>query len=319
MTLRCGIIGAGRIAWKYDAGRWDGMRSVSHASCIDRHPQATLCALVDPIAAARDDFKANGPYHSGIAVCDHLDDFFAQNLDLVIVASPSEHHAADISKCFDHHIDRILVEKPVTLDLPAFQELRGKANNLPYTPRVVVNFFRRFLPQFHRLKQQLQNKIGATAVHITYSRTLQTNGVHLLDIIGFLFDQTQPPPLEWHSAHDPQNPSFGLTIDGVPITVTGQDLPYHALDVRITDDRGRLSAVRGGMDLLWEPKEDNPDYPGFYHLALPKPLPGYENAARHMRDGTYLALCNLIDDSGPSHAPLDSAYFSQALMTQVMP
>ena len=318
MTLRCGIIGAGKIGWRYDGGVWDGQRSVSHASAIDRHPDTTLVAIMDPILEARQAFVDTGPYHKDIAVSADLETFLAQDLDLVAIASPSENHYHDILACLEVAVPRLLVEKPVTLIIHDFRDLSHRLQNMHAPPRVVVNFFRRFLPLFHHLKNHLNSAQGSTSVSVNYSRRLDVNGVHLLDVIGFLFDVDDHPPLDWKSRANPDNPSFGLTIAGVSITVTGQDLPYHALDIRITDDRGRLSVVQGGRNATWEVKEKNPDYSGFSHLSLPEPLLGFETAADMMRDGTYLALCNLVDDTKPSLSPFISANFSQTLMQEAL-
>ena len=313
MTLRCGIIGLGRIAWRYDLGRWDGVRSVSHASCIARHQETTLVAVLDPNADARKSFATDGPSEN-VAICDDADTFFAQGLDLVTIASPSEHHPAHIKSCFDARIPYLFVEKPVTLELAEFDQLLSDHRDGPFQPRVTVNFFRRFLPQFWHFKEHMQTVKGSGFLHVNYSRRLDVNGVHLLDIIGFLFDKQIPPELEWCDNSDPNNPDLGLNINRISVVITGQDLPYHALDARFTDARGRLSIIQGGRALTWEAREDNPDYPGFYHLAPPiQPSVDFDPAAT-MRDGTYLAFCNLVDDSVPSLAPLASAYFSQSLM-----
>lgn len=313
--LRAGIIGAGRIGWRYDGGRWDGRRSVSHAACLARHPRTQLVAMLDPASAALDD----AAHALGEAVCvtDDMDRFFAQKLDLVCVASPTEAHDAHLRACVAAGVDYVLVEKPVTTDLADFQALLSDWERLASPPRVCVNYFRRALPQVRAMRAACRAG-GLKALDLVYSRGLSVNGVHMLDLLGFLLDAEVPPPLAWVEG-DPDNPSFGLHFDGpgVRVTVCGLDLPYHCIEARAFFEQGRMSLLDGGVRLEFEACEDNPDYPGFYHLGLPRAVIDPAHAAEAARDGTYRSLCDLVDDDMTIGSTLRSASFAQQLLEAV--
>lgn len=310
--VRAGIIGAGNIGWRYDGGVWDGRRSVSHAACIARHPRCTLVAVGDPDAQARE--HARQAFSDEVLVTGDLDAFFCQDLDLVCIASPTSHHGTHLRACLEHETDYVLLEKPVATDFTEYEQLVDLWTAHQST-RVLVNYFRRSLPQVAKLRDACRSS-ELVALDFSYSRGLAVNGVHLLDLMGDLLDTNSAPPLTWASG-SVDNPSFGLTSRGVDVTVRGFDLPYHCIEVRAIFPDGRLSLLDGGARLEYEQREENPDYPGFFHLAPPGPAVDPIQATSAMRDGTYLSLCNLLDDRVPVNSSLATAGFAQELLSSV--
>lgn len=317
--LRAGIIGAGRIAWGYDQGRWDGVRSVSHASCLERHPETTLVAIFDPIEESRVAFKAGYPRSQNVQVYDNLTEFLAAELDLVVIASPSEHHCDHILRCLDARIPRLLIEKPVVLSAEEFARVSAANAAAPVPPMVTINYFRRFLPQVQALKEYVNKAREAQSlvqVDVTYSRGLDVNGVHQLDLLGHLFDAEVAPDLDWIDERDAVSPSFGVTVQGCQVTVIGlSSLEYHALEMRVTTQDGQMSLTRGGLELMSAPKIPNADFPGFFHLATQTAAMPIGDSTEAMLDGTYLALCDLVDGTGLS--PLGQSAFAQDLLDTV--
>ncbi len=317
--LRAGIIGAGRIAWGYDMGVWDGVQSVSHASFLNRHPDTTLVALFDPVASARIAFRQGYSGTKGVRIHDTLDAFFEEGLDLVVIAAPSEWHGVHFKACLEHGVGRILIEKPVTLTMEEFSTLSALYGALDTPPSVTVNYFRRFLPQTAELKSHVQQALSTgtlARVDITYSRGLHVNGVHMLDLLGHLFDAHCAPELDYFHAPDRENPTFGLTVSGCPVAVLGaSDLEYHGLEVRVTTQSGQMTLRQNGAEIWLSDKVPNPDYPGFSQLDPPKPVLPVEDTRAAMRDGTYLALCDLVDQTQLS--PLDQSVFAQSLLDHV--
>ena len=319
--LRAGIIGAGRIAWSYDFGASDGHRSVSHAACLDRHPETVLKAIFDPEAEARTRFFAEYRGPGPVALCDTLDEFLAHNLDLVTIASPSELHSGHIDACLNASIPRLWIEKPVTTDAASFEALTRQLAQCDPAPRIVVNYFRRFLPQVAEAKACLQSALTTGAlrrIDATYSRSFVVNGVHFLDLVGHLFNVDAAPEFDWVDRADTDDPSFGLTLAGVPVAVQGiPDLGYHALDLRAVTDDGRLALTQGGAELTWEAKQPNPDFPGFFNLSAPSHVLEPAITGKAMLDGTYLSLCDLVDDRAPSRSPLSASAFTQTILARL--
>lgn len=254
-------------------------------------------------------------------MCETLDEFLAHDLDLVAIASPSELHSGHIEACLSAKNPRLWIEKPVTTDMASFSALTRRLVQCDPAPRIVVNYFRRFLPQVAEAKARVQSALAARAlrrVDATYSRSFVVNGVHFLDLIGNLFDVDEAPDFDWVDRADTHDPSFGLTIAGVPVGMHGiQDLGYHALDLRAVTDDGRLSLTQGAAELTWEAMQPNPDFPGFFNLSGPSHLLDPTRTGRAMLDGTYLSLCDLVDDRAPSRSPLAASAFTQAILARL--
>jgi hypothetical protein len=318
MTLRCGIIGAGQVAWRYDGGRWDGRSSLTHAACFDRHADTKLVAVFDPDTNSLDAFNAGYADPQSVTTYHTLEDFMALDLDLIAIASPTQYHSEHLRTCLEAGVGRVWIEKPVTLDFSEFEDLRHAVDAMQTAPRICVNYFRRALPQVAQLKAHLRTGAGVTGVEIIYSRKLAVNGVHMLDLLGHLFDVNTPPPLDWlRKDVGGANPNFGLTIAGVPITVTGHDMPYHLIELRVTGIHGRMALTQGGAALTWEASCPNPDYPGFFSTTPPQEVIPLAQSRIAMKDGMYLMLDNLIDAQASPLSPLSSAHFAQGVLAQV--
>jgi hypothetical protein len=320
-VLRAGIIGAGRIAWSYDGGAWDGARSLSHAACFHRHPKTDLVAVFDPDPAARAAFTSGYGGPGPVDCCAGFDAFLAQDLDLVAIASPTEHHATQIAACIDAAVPRLWIEKPATRDMASFEALQYRLGRCDAPPRIVVNYMRRFLPHVAEAKARVQAALAAGKLRrldVTYSRGLAVNGVHFLDLVGHFLDLSAAPALDWIDRADTAEPSFGFTLGNVAVAVLGiPDLGYHALELSAVTDTGRLSLSRAGAELTWEAAQPNPDVPGFFNLGPPVHLVPPDTATRAMLDGSYLALCDLVDDRAASRSPFEASGFTQSVLARV--
>lgn len=313
--MRTGIIGAGNIGWRYDGGRWDGTRSVTHAACIDRYAETTLVAILEPEAAIR--LEAAKALPETVAFHSSEADFFGEQLDVLCIASPTQLHDYHLRAAIDAGVSRVFLEKPVTGDYDAFSRLIEFADQSKNQPRICVNYFRRSLPQVKMLKK-LCAESEPVCVDLIYSRGLAVNGVHLLDLIGFLFDLLSVPALQWVDPSDRANPSFGFKIGQTSIRFTGMDLPYHCIECRITFADGRVSLLDGGGVFLRERMQGNVDYPGFHHLGPQEPIIDKEQCAAWMRDGTYLSFCDLLEQDGEPSSTLQTAAFAEGLLHRVL-
>ena len=105
-------------------------------------------------------------------------------------------------------------------------------------------------------------------ITITYSRGLELNGSHFLDLMFSLLGDDAEVDLTISEAdRQAPNPSFLLrTKTGFTIVFAGLDVPYHSNDIVCTTESGRLSLLSGGCDARVEVKEPNGQFPGFFRL-----------------------------------------------------
>jgi predicted dehydrogenase len=255
-----------------------------------------------------------------LLITDNEDLFFAQDLNVVSICSPSLLHARHIHRVFRSKVEYVWIEKPVTVELSEYTKLLDEWGRHPSPPKNAVNYLRRGLPQFKILKD-LCTQPGLISLDFVYSRGLEINGVHMLDILGYVLDLTRPPKLDWVQQGNggvgiAGNPSFGFRAGSIGVSFRGLDLPYHCIECRASLEGGRVSVLGGGSSIIREPRVENADYPGFFHLGNPFELLPSKHAHDALLDGTYRSLASLIDDGEPS-STLYTAYFAQALMEQV--
>lgn len=317
--LRAAIIGAGRMAWGYDGGVWNGNESpITLASCIDKHPDISLVAVFDPIVSARERFLTGFADANSVNLHESLSGFFDEKPDLVAIASPTELHAEHILACIDASIPRLWIEKPTTQNLQDLKYLIKTVSNLKNKPRVCVNYVRRCLPQVERLKSHIAEVDPSVFIKIDvkYSRGLTVNGVHMLDLVGFLLELKESPKLRFCNYGNNDNHQFGFSWHNIEVNVIGYDLPFHLIELSVTDKRGRMSLIRGGQHLIWEAAEPNPLYPGFCRLSAPADLIDFHSPIA-ANDATYHMLCALLDDSVPSPSSLEDTLFTQSVLDEV--
>ena len=122
-TIPLCVIGAGRIA-------------AVHVRAILQSPRASVAAVVDPDAAAREALAA----HAGAAHFASLDEALdAVSFSAVVIASPTGTHVAYIEECVERGLI-VFCEKPVDLSL---ERVDGCLARLPASAPVTIGFHRR--------------------------------------------------------------------------------------------------------------------------------------------------------------------------------
>lgn len=135
--VRIAVIGAGRIG-------------AVHAATVAHHPDAELRLVHDPVGNAAEQLAAA---HGARATHELADVYAAEDVDAVIVASPTPLHV-------DHLLGAVragkavLCEKPVDLDLARVEECIAAIAG--HEHRVMVGFNRRFDPSFAEIHARVQ-------------------------------------------------------------------------------------------------------------------------------------------------------------------
>jgi predicted dehydrogenase len=113
-----------------------------------------------------------------------------KNYDIVSLTTPTVTHYEYLKKMMEQNVPLIFCEKPVAVSIDELLTLKNIHKTS--TSKIVVNYIRRFNPQYSKLKNYiLQNELNnkLVTVNIKYSRGFLNNASHALDIIQFLFQQ----------------------------------------------------------------------------------------------------------------------------------
>lgn len=311
--MRAAIIGLGQIAWRYDGGLPQDGAALTHLATL-RQADLDILGGADPMAQAREDFSGA----TGLPSFADLGQVLDQSPDLVTIASPNAVHADHLAACLDAGVKYIWLEKPATTDPAQTLALAEQADRLG--ARVLVGFQRRYMPSYQAL---MRGDLGQlTGAEVTYSRGLETNGAHMVDLILALLGDQLPDvagvvagPAVVECAEP--CPSFLLAgPGGVPIAVLGQDLSYHSIDIAAHYTGGRRAVRHGGQSTLAEVKTPNPLFPGFHYLASDL---GAQDVAAEVGAVFPAMLADLMKGAAPQPlSNLRSAGLGQQIVTQVL-
>ena len=137
--VRIALVGTGRIGQV-------------HAASIARSAGAVLAVVADPYLDGARSVLARHGGPSGRATPDALEAIGADDVDAVVVASPTPTHVDLIAACLDAGRP-VLCEKPIDLDITRVDALRERAAAAEVP--VALGFNRRFDPHFAALHRRV--------------------------------------------------------------------------------------------------------------------------------------------------------------------
>ncbi len=264
-AYRAAIVGLGNIAWRFDCSQGPEQGRLSHAGAYRRNSRTILVGGCSPDAGDRAAFQKA----FGVSVYASLSDLLEhESPDIVSIASPSLSHFSQTLACLENKVPMIWLEKPAAGSRQELDRLLQISRQVRST--VVVNFQRRYCSAYQNLRRVYQEQRLGTCglIQLNYSRGLEANGAHMLDMLFFVTGDQEQWQLEWASADaDRDNPCFALRLaTGVRVMVAGQSLPYHCFDIALTCDQCRVSLLHGGMTAVVEERVEHELFPGFYRL-----------------------------------------------------
>ncbi len=261
MMFKAVIIGCGKIAGQYDTGAEEQV--YSHARAYQLHPDIELAGMADiRIDKARElSEKYGGIYGDRPAQI-----IQSCQPDIVSVCTPDDTHFSVTKKVLTGDIRPkiIFLEKPACRNPRELKELLdlSKDKAIP----IVVNHGRRFDAAHQQIREFIGKKTWGKLVRgdVFYYSGWQHNGVHVVDTLGYLFNQalnisklngrqTSPYP------YDPTlDLSLLLTKDLATIYLRGFEEAYYQLfEFDLKFEYARLRIEDFGDRIIFEEKYIN--------------------------------------------------------------
>ena len=151
MTIRFGVIGAGRIG-------------KVHAKTIAANPKAKLTYIADALPAAAQSLAEQ--YGARVASVDEI--MRSKDIDAVLIGSPTGFHAEQIQAASNNG-KAIMCEKPVSMSVATIEETLKVVEKNKST--LMIGFNRRFDPNFAELEKIIRRgDIGAVELCTVISR-----------------------------------------------------------------------------------------------------------------------------------------------------
>lgn len=253
--LRVGIIGLGRIACGYD--RPDGPTVQTHIKACLADPRLDLAYISDSDLIRARTVKQEWNLSAEIVT---PKDFFARDIDIACVSTPSETHLAMLANAADHPPRLILCEKPIGRDPNVAQAAVLRTEQAGST--IAVNMLRRWIPGLTKWKDLARSgKLGCpVGANVIYSGGFWNNGAHAVDLLSAFFGEETTEARRWgpriadRSAQDPTISLFAACgdaplwmrgVDGRTQTVFTVELMFERARIWIGDEDG----IKARLDL----------------------------------------------------------------------
>jgi len=164
------LLGLGNIGFGYDAQQPD--KTWTHYRAISRCNQFDLVGVVDPNETTRKQFE----HATRMAACASVDRLAVKQVDMVVIATPTEHHISGFNSVQALHPKLVLMEKPLTADVDELSVLQ------PHADHIMVNLMRLYHPTLqdtlHEYAQRPQ-----CLIQVNVSKGLLHNGIHFLTLL----------------------------------------------------------------------------------------------------------------------------------------
>lgn len=178
------IIGAGNIAANYDNPTDEYL--LTHAHAISNSTCFELVGFYDvnQEAAKHAAEKWNCRWFRDM-------DTAISAADIVCIAVPDNHHYSILKQCLEQNgVEAIIMEKPYMATLNEAHNIQEILNNCSIP--VILNYSRRFMPEFRALKRWIIGVAGNLICgNCYYGKGTLHNGSHLIDIMRYFFGKLE--------------------------------------------------------------------------------------------------------------------------------
>lgn len=241
----------------------------THARALSLHSSFNLVGSVDTSATKRSIFEKtfNTPSYENIS-----DALFNQNIDLVIISTPTNTHFEVLQRILNLATPKIILcEKPLSYDLKesiAMVELcKDKSVDL------YVNYMRRSEPGALNIKKRIEANItlGDFSGTAYYSNGFLNNGSHLYNLLEYWLGET----VEFKVINKGQSTRISEADPDVYVTFSkgsvvfqsvGSDFSHNTIE--LISSAGRLRYDYGGHIITWTPVEKRFELKEIQYLSL---------------------------------------------------
>lgn len=175
------IIGCGNIGAMYDLNN-ESVSTYAKAFHLDPEIEFDVYDIDTKISSVI-------AKHYGVNCLYELGSTTYLKYDLIVISTSTSTHYEYLSKILPLDLRLVICEKPVDIEIDRLEHLIKLYNESK--TKVMVNFFRRFLPKNISLKQHLQTLLTedpCTNIIVTYQRGFHNNASHAIDLLEFLFE-----------------------------------------------------------------------------------------------------------------------------------
>tara|TARA_X000000950_G_scaffold45778_1_gene52139 strand:- start:28969 stop:29877 length:909 start_codon:yes stop_codon:yes gene_type:complete len=115
-----------------------------------------------------------------------------KNYDIVCISTPTDTHYNYLKLCFKYNVPLIVCEKPLSNSIKELNNIKSLYESCE--SRVIVNYFRRFLSSYSKLKSEIDFETkNLKKIKIKYYKGFLNNCGHAFNIIEYLINSSLKP------------------------------------------------------------------------------------------------------------------------------
>lgn len=260
------VIGAGRIGAMFDTP--DSERILTHAHAYVAHEGYVLKGFYDvnldraKEAAERWQVQAFSSLEEAL-----------EGVDVVSCTVPDAYHGEMLKKIAQFPVKVVFAEKPLVTDLQEGEEIKQLYAEKKIA--ILVNYTRRFVPEFLKLKKEIQTFGSFRRGCGYYGKGILHNGSHMIDLlryyIGEVSDFTVGDGMEDFYKTDPsvEVTLYMQTKDGLGKfdmhPISSQEVTVFEADLHF--ENGRIWMLDGGSVLETYKIEASDVYQGYQYYT----------------------------------------------------
>jgi len=266
-SLHVAIIGCGRIAGGYDDK--ESPQVHTHAKAYLLNDQTELFAVVDKDEQRAKDFSMR--WGNPTIYTNAPEMLTAESPEIVSICTPTDTHAEMLELCLDFpSVKAVWAEKPLASDIDRAEKIVDLY--LQRNKILAVNYQRRWDPEMQRVKRAInKQELGKIQkVVVYYSKGLQNNGSHAIDLIldwfGELSEFIVLGSLVDFSEDDPTIDVL-LRFSEIEVFFIGVDSRNFGLfEIHIFGEHGRINITKFGREIEWIRRLEISEFEGYHEL-----------------------------------------------------
>lgn len=292
------ILGAGNIAAKFDTP--DKKEVLTHAHAFVKNDAFQILGFYD-----KDYERAKEA--AGIWGGQAYDDLNAalEKADVVSCCVPDAFHGMMLKEIAKFNPRLVIAEKPLAISIEEAEEIKKiYENKIP----LLVNYSRRFLPEFQELKSRRKNYGKFVRGVGYYGKGILHNGSHMIDLLKFLLGEVNDITVLPFENYD-----FGKEDPSKEVILSIQEGLFHmvAVDCNIATifeldlffERVRIRILDGGNRIETYIIKESETYAGYRNYCLSEvwevnysgAMEGLVRNAEEFLSGQQGLLCSLKD------------------------
>lgn len=273
------IIGAGNIAAGFDSPH--SSHILTHAHGYQQNPLFCLRGFYD-----KDQTKAKQAAQIwGCRAYEALDDAL-KGAEVISCCVPDSYHKEVLQQAAKYHPRLVITEKPLAVSMEearAVQRIYG--GRIP----LLLNYSRRFLKEFQKLRQEIPHYGSFLKGVGYYGKGILHNGSHMIDFLRFLFGSAEcleVLPTEIHDFDGDKSKDAILKIEDGQFHMIAIDSRIVTIfELELLFEKMRIRILDGGTWIERYQIRESQTYSGYYNYVLSKKESvNYGNAVRGLME-----------------------------------